>query len=110
MLSGRITHLRDDDRFKAIGPDNFVLTLPSAPVVHHQGHQGPPSAAAPKHDVEEGEVWFDWAFVDFWKSNYCECPRTERCLGADVDISYYRHDTERHCGRPELAFLCCWYV
>ncbi|EIW54324.1 uncharacterized protein TRAVEDRAFT_173529 [Trametes versicolor FP-101664 SS1] len=70
MLSGRITHLRDDDRFKAIGPDNFVLTLPSAPVVHHQGHQGPPSAAAPKHDVEEGEVWFDWAFVDFWKSNY----------------------------------------
>ncbi|KAL1945484.1 hypothetical protein VTO73DRAFT_2335 [Trametes versicolor] len=70
MLSGRVTHLRDDDRFKAIGPDNFVLTLPSAPVVHHQGHQGPPSAAAPKHDVEEGEVWFDWAFVDFWKSNY----------------------------------------
>lgn len=80
MLSGRITHLRDDDRFKAIGPDNFVLTLPSAPVVHHQGHQGPPSAAAPKHDVEEGEVWFDWAFVDFWKSNYCECSCGKRCM------------------------------
>ena len=20
----------------------------------------------------EGEIWFDWAFVDFWKSNHCK--------------------------------------
>ncbi|KAI0629475.1 p115 like vesicle tethering protein [Trametes polyzona] len=70
MLTGRITHLRDDDRFKAIGPDNFVLSLPGAPVPHHQGHPAPPSAGVPKQEAEEGEVWFDWAFVDFWKSNY----------------------------------------
>ncbi|KAI0350605.1 hypothetical protein OH77DRAFT_1430779 [Trametes cingulata] len=70
MLAGRITHLRDDDRFKAIGPDNFVLPYPSAPVPHHGGLQAPASAGAPKLEVEEGEIWFDWAFVDFWKSNY----------------------------------------
>ncbi|KAI0828051.1 p115 like vesicle tethering protein [Trametes gibbosa] len=67
MLAGRITHLRDDDRFKAIGPDSFVFTLPGAAPTHHQA---PPAPGAPKHEVEEGEVWFDWAFVDFWKSNY----------------------------------------
>ncbi|KAI8978338.1 p115 like vesicle tethering protein [Trametes punicea] len=70
MLAGRIAHLRDDDRFKAIGPDNFVLPYPNGPVAHHQPHQGPSSAGAPKPEVEEGEIWFDWAFVDFWKSNY----------------------------------------
>ncbi|KAI0774856.1 p115 like vesicle tethering protein [Trametes elegans] len=72
MLVGRITHLRDDDRFKAIGPDNFVLSYPAAPAaVHHQAqHQPPPSAGPPKPEAEEGEIWFDWAFVDFWKSNY----------------------------------------
>ncbi|OSC96788.1 hypothetical protein PYCCODRAFT_1440814 [Trametes coccinea BRFM310] len=70
MLSGRIAHLRDDDRFKAIGPDNFVLAYPTAPAPHHQPLQGPPSASQPKPEVEEGEIWFDWAFVDFWKSNY----------------------------------------
>ncbi|GJE97549.1 p115 like vesicle tethering protein [Phanerochaete sordida] len=62
LLVGRITHLRDDDRFRAVGPDAFVL----APA---------PAAGAPAHpgngDGErEAEVWFDWAFVDFWKSNY----------------------------------------
>ncbi|KAH9889346.1 p115 like vesicle tethering protein [Cubamyces lactineus] len=70
MLAGRITHLRDDDRFKAIGPDSFVLPYPGAPAPHHQAHQGPPSAGPPKPEPEEGEIWFDWAFVDFWKSNY----------------------------------------
>ncbi|KAH9834186.1 p115 like vesicle tethering protein [Rhodofomes roseus] len=63
MLVGRVIRLREDDRFKAIGPDTLVLTPPSAPS-HLQA--GP----AAKPEVEEGEMWFDWAFVDFWKSNY----------------------------------------
>ena len=71
MLSGRIIHLRDDDRFKAVGPDGIVVPAPSAHAPTHHPHQAPPSAGAPKQDVEEGEIWFDWAFVDFWKSNYC---------------------------------------
>ena len=61
LLVGRITHLRDDDRFRAIGPDTFVLPYPNQGIANSEGEK-------------EAEVWFDWAFVDFWKSNYCACP------------------------------------
>ncbi|KAI0343622.1 hypothetical protein BDW22DRAFT_1356090 [Trametopsis cervina] len=57
VLVGRITRLRDDERFRAVGPDTFVLPYP---------HQGISNSEGEK----EAEVWFDWAFVDFWKSNY----------------------------------------
>lgn len=63
MLVGRVIRLRDDDRFKAIGPDTLVLSPPSAP-----SHL--PAGPAAKPEAEEGEMWFDWAFADFWKSNY----------------------------------------
>ena len=78
ILSGRIIHLRDDDRFKAVGPDAAVMSTPSVPHHNHQ-HSGPPSAGLPKPDHEEGEMWFDWAFVDFWKSNYCALPHCAVC-------------------------------
>ncbi|KAI0919128.1 hypothetical protein AcV5_002123 [Taiwanofungus camphoratus] len=65
MLIGRITHLRDDDRFKTIGPDTLVLSSPSALIHLHQAPTG-----SLKSESEQGEMWFDWAFVDFWKSNY----------------------------------------
>lgn len=55
---GRITHLRDDDRFKAVGPDVLVVASSSQGVSNSEGEK-------------EAEIWFDWAFVDFWKSNYC---------------------------------------
>lgn len=61
-LVGRMSRLREDDRFKAVGPDSVVLPYPSAS--HLQ-----PSLKPETED--EGEIWFDWAFVDFWKSNYC---------------------------------------
>ncbi|KAH0588472.1 hypothetical protein H2248_004312 [Termitomyces sp. 'cryptogamus'] len=60
-LVGRMARLREDERFKAVGPDTVVQPYP--PISHLQ-----PSL---KHEREdEGEIWFDWAFVDFWKSNY----------------------------------------
>ena len=59
LLVGRITHLRDDDRFKAVGPDTLVLPYPNQGITNSDGEK-------------EAEIWFDWAFVDFWKSNYCE--------------------------------------
>lgn len=63
VLVGRITHLRDDDRFKAIGPDTLVVPYP---------HQAATLASSATNDSDkEAEIWFDWAFVDFWKSNYC---------------------------------------
>ena len=70
MLSGCLLHLRDDERFRAVGPDSFVIASLNAHVLPHHP-QGAPSAGLPKTEVEEGEIWFDWAFVDFWKSNYC---------------------------------------
>lgn len=63
-LIGRMMRLREDERFKTIGPDNMVLSYPSPP--HLQ------LGANKVEKQEEGEIWFDWAFVDFWKSNYCE--------------------------------------
>ncbi|KAF7289233.1 hypothetical protein MIND_01384700 [Mycena indigotica] len=65
-LVGRITRLREDERFRTVGPDSVVLPYPTsqlAPTVPIL------KAALPEKD-KEGEIWFDWAFVDFWKSNY----------------------------------------
>ena len=63
LLVGRITHLRDDDKFKTVGPDTLVLPYPNQA-----------AALAPNDADKEAEIWFDWAFVDFWKSNYCMRP------------------------------------
>lgn len=64
-LIGRMTRLREDERFRAIVPDSVVLPYPQAPSHLHAGLQK-------SEPVEnEGEIWFDWGFVDFWKSNYC---------------------------------------
>ena len=63
-----MARLREDPRFKAVQPDQFD-TEPSQAV--------PPDGAPPVgEDVDEDdglEIWFDWAFVDFWKNNYCQC-------------------------------------
>lgn len=75
MLSGRLLHLRDDERFRAVGPDSFVISSQNAHGLPHHP-QGAPAAGPPKPEAEEGEIWFDWAFVDFWKSNYCESSRS----------------------------------
>ncbi|KAJ7350860.1 p115 like vesicle tethering protein [Mycena albidolilacea] len=67
-LIGRMARLREDERFKSVGPDTVVLPYPSAATQHLQLQHG---AKAGENDKEkEGEIWFDWAFVDFWKSNY----------------------------------------
>ncbi|KAJ3514491.1 hypothetical protein NLJ89_g2351 [Agrocybe chaxingu] len=60
-LVGQMARFREDDRFKSVSPDSIALPYPTTP-----GH---PSGG--KHSpTDEGEVWFDWALVDFWKSNY----------------------------------------
>ncbi|KAJ7198467.1 p115 like vesicle tethering protein [Mycena pura] len=63
-LAGRMARLREDERFRSVGPDTVVLPFPT--------QQLPAPAllkSAPERE-KEGEIWFDWAFVDFWKSNY----------------------------------------
>ncbi|KAL0065563.1 Vesicle-mediated ER to Golgi transport protein [Marasmius tenuissimus] len=52
---GRLSRLRDDDRFKAVSPDVCVLPFNA-------------TSQPQKLEEREGEIWFDWAFVDFWKS------------------------------------------
>lgn len=50
---------------------------------------------------EELEVWFDWAFVDFWKNNYCECGRSALLRGGVTDRSNLdRHNSACYCHRP----------
>lgn len=92
MLSTRIIHLRDDDRFKAVGPDNFVQPYP----VSHA-----PGASKAQ---EEGEIWFDWAFVDFWKSNYCMYSSALVMFMSILNlVTRNRHCAERSSSRPEFT-------
>ncbi len=58
-----MARLREDPRFRAVQPDAFDTeatdgTLPTPDL---------------GDEIDEGlELWFDWAFVDFWKNHYCE--------------------------------------
>ena len=77
-----MARFREDERFKGVGPDAIVLPCPAAPGAP------PPSTKA---GAEEAEIWFDWAFVDFWKSNYCEhiaCERLWRQLKLARQIQF----------------------
>ena len=75
-----MARLREDERFKAVGPENIVLPYPASSYLH--------PGLKPETD-DEGEIWFDWAFVDFWKSNYCQL-----CLFLSNQIfDHYSADT-----------------
>ncbi|KAI5452848.1 Vesicle-mediated ER to Golgi transport protein [Naganishia albida] len=68
----RMARLREDARFKAVQPDQFD-TEPSPPA------PGQDVGAPVGDDVDEEdglEIWFDWAFVDFWKNNYYTIQRS----------------------------------
>jgi len=60
ILVGKMVKIRDDERFKVVGPDSMVMT-------YHPTALHPVTKSTP---VEGAEIWFDWTFVDFWKSNY----------------------------------------
>ena len=74
----RMARLREDPRFRAVQPDAFET-------------EGTETAPQPHDEVDEAdeglELWFDWAFVDFWKNHYCEL-----VLWCDMLIS--RHHSE----------------
>jgi len=73
----RMARLREDPRFKAVQPDAFE-------------HEAGPSGEVPVPEADESEdgleLWFDWAFVDFWKNHYCE-----------IDGGAWLHCTALHC-------------
>ncbi|KIR59331.1 hypothetical protein I314_04848 [Cryptococcus bacillisporus CA1873] len=68
----RMARLREDPRFRAVQPDDFELTslLSSQPTMEDE-------------DEENMEVWFDWAFVDFWKNHYYTI---QRSIAIDPDV------------------------
>ncbi|KAK7057792.1 p115 like vesicle tethering protein [Favolaschia claudopus] len=81
-LIGRMSRLREDERFKNVGPDAVVLPYPGAhsQLQHGVGVVGMKGSESEKE--REGEIWFDWAFVDFWKSNYYT---VQRALSTEPD-------------------------
>ncbi|KAA1476980.1 hypothetical protein DENSPDRAFT_874965 [Dentipellis sp. KUC8613] len=62
VLATRMARVRDDERLKAVAPDFWVLPCPT-PQRLGEGTGYRPLYAG------ETELWFDWAFVEFWKSN-----------------------------------------
>ncbi|KAJ9105211.1 hypothetical protein QFC20_004346 [Naganishia adeliensis] len=77
----RMARLREDARFKAVQPDQFD-TEPSPPV---PGQEGVGAPVGEDVDEDDGlEIWFDWAFVDFWKNNYYTI---QRSIAIDPDAS-----------------------
>ncbi|KAG8967891.1 hypothetical protein FRC05_001856 [Tulasnella sp. 425] len=64
----RMARLREDARFKAVTPDTFVVDV-AVDNGGLPGHTGPLVVGESATDGE-GEIWMDWAFVEFWKENY----------------------------------------
>ncbi|ETW74646.1 hypothetical protein HETIRDRAFT_423326 [Heterobasidion irregulare TC 32-1] len=60
VLVGRVNRVREDERIKIVGPETWVLPSPTP--------KGLNPMLKPMYEGE-AEMWFDWAFVDFWKSN-----------------------------------------
>ena len=71
-----MARLREDARFKAVQPDQFEDEDKDG--LNPMVPTGAPPATPGLEEMEdtEAEVWFDWAFVDFWKNNYCRSPRS----------------------------------
>jgi hypothetical protein len=81
VLVGRMNRVREDERIKVVGPDSWVLPCPTP------GPQALDPAFTPMYD-DETEIWFDWAFVDFWKANNRELPIMLRVFGLGLDATH----------------------
>jgi len=55
----KISRLREDVRFKNVGPDVLEMNDADDPMTDQSWR-------------EDG-FWFDWAFVEFVRNNYCAC-------------------------------------
>jgi hypothetical protein len=90
----RMARLREDPRFKAVQPDAF---------------ENEPPAELPQEmeeDPEDGlELWFDWAFVDFWKNHYCE-----PVLYGVSYVPNIRYNSTVHRDRPRCGPWSSWSV
>jgi intracellular protein transport protein USO1 len=86
-----MTRFREDERFRAVGPENIVISAPAS--------GAPPAAPGGTSGTDEAEIWFDWPFVDFWKSNYC--PSIFILLWIGTDLLHHRCGAEGPFRRPQ---------
>ncbi|KAG9088102.1 hypothetical protein FRC07_012663, partial [Ceratobasidium sp. 392] len=79
VFIARMARVREDDRFKAVGPDSPVVApgLGLEDEYTETEGEGEGSAAA-------GDVWLDWGFVEFWKSN---AYTIQRAISVDPDTA-----------------------
>jgi len=91
-IVSRMARMREDDRFRAISPDGGVLPYP---VYSHSG-----AVLATEADQLEAEAWFDWEFVEFWKSNYYTVQR-----GVGMEPHETRPSTATAAPNPEATTL-----
>ncbi len=79
-IIGAAAKVRMDDRFRELTPESTVTVFPSAGL---QSAIPPATQALP---TQTGEVWFDWSFIEFWKTNFCEYSRTPSFTSAFTDL------------------------
>ncbi|CAE6458034.1 unnamed protein product [Rhizoctonia solani] len=76
VFIARMARVREDERFKAVGPDSPVvpagLGLEDEPQPEEDG------------EVVGGDVWLDWGFVEFWKGN---AYTIQRAITVDPDAA-----------------------
>jgi hypothetical protein len=67
VFIARMARVREDERFKAVGPDSPVIApgLGLEDEYTEADGEGEGSAVV-------GDIWLDWGFVEFWKSNACK--------------------------------------
>ncbi|KAL1759834.1 p115 like vesicle tethering protein [Schizophyllum commune] len=70
-LVGRMARLREDPRLAGAAPDAVVVPRPRSDGTDNYGRK-PEEVSS----TDEGELWFDWAFVEFWKANYYTIQRS----------------------------------
>lgn len=57
----RMARLREDPRFKVVGPPEGVW----------EDVEERDELVFGLNREEREEMWLDWSFVEFWKNNYC---------------------------------------
>lgn len=81
-------------RFREIEPDSFILEYPT------------PKEASVDAEIDgEAEAWFDWGFLDFWKSNYCNDVAFKHQFSRLIKIPAFRYCSE---GRRSGSKLVCY--
>lgn len=79
VFIARMARVREDERFKAVGPDSPVI----APGLGLEDEYTEGDGEG-EGNTAEGDVWLDWGFVEFWKSN---AYTIQRAISVDPDAA-----------------------